>query len=127
MPEFYQLTASKLYAVIFRILKDSDAARWVLTELYRDLFKRSRDKTFQPDWFDLIKLARRHTLDYASAGEHIPRAVATSGESTPRSPLDPNQIAILEQVINSDDPAQQKALRTLKSGLKTTPEKGGAS
>lgn len=131
MPAFYAFTASKVFAVISPILDNERDAERAMKSLYVDIYDRCRSDAFRPDWADLLKLARRHALDYKLAGGPVSRAPSVNdaghrGLAKPKG-LSLQRETILKRVLDPKNPHHKRIRTRLKAFRDAASSKGGKS
>lgn len=131
MPAFYAYTASKIFAVISPILENEQDAERAMKSLYVDIYKRCMSDGFRPDWSDLMKLARRHALDYKLTGGPVARAHSQNdavyrGASKPKG-LSPQRETILKRILDPKNPHHKRVKSRLKAFKDAASLKGGQS
>jgi len=128
MAKIYDLTSSHLFAIIFRIVPDTEAASSILKSVYKSVWKLRGQDLASSHLNSLRALAHRHAIDYKLShpkmAGHIaiaPSRGATANESLQNGPSSDKDYAVLKSVyldaIPIKDLSQQ--MRCTEDDLKT--------
>lgn len=140
MPAFYALTAPKFLAVIHPVLNNQGESERALKALYVEIYNRSQESAFGPTWSDLLKLARRHALDFKLAGgpikrapsHHRPNGDASGSDAAYKKTVKTKGLKglrrkILNRILDSGNSHHKSAAERLKSLDAAPTSEGGAS